>query len=824
MGEPIKIVLTAETEAAANQLYDFARTQGLNFKQVGQAAQEAGAHMGGYIYQFRSAMDAVRFAAADGGPRAAFYAVDEAIRAVIASGTKLGSLVPYVAAVGAAAAVFGAEWLAVMGDVEDSTAQIKKLNSELNQVPAILEKIQLFAKAGLISPAAAKEFADELNGRGPKKYVALDGTLTDKPTEQVEEQGDAGSGLYGGPPSVHTYTRNVPLKEATQEQINADVTGNKLPNVAEEQLKAAAKARELHEQVLEQTRSERAAIEEKYNREIELIKLTAEQAGKLIGPKAYDEATNSDIAALKQKKADELAAVQARALEEQNRKQLEAVRQVEEDKKKLVTDADLQLNTALENFAEQTTAKTKAYWDAVYQAKYANAKDELDREEISEAEFEKKISDAQKEQQAGYKEINAELQKTALLKQEIARADDEARLKQIQGNPFLTGSQKSAQSVPALSDLVSDNAASQQQFQTLADNAAPGSEAQLEALRQVNELKQQGVELQNQLNAAENADNFNYQLGEIIIKLQNIGTLEQQAAAAFGSVWTTATDSISSNLTKVIEGTETWKKALINIYNSVLNELISSVVKMSVQWILQHTLMAAASRLFHTTDLASHVTTETAKTGATAAGESTRTGISALGSLERKAIAELETAWHYIQIGLRSAAHLVGETLNTAYSLVGAIARKAIVIGELQPYIIMAGIEAAAAVASIPYVGPILAPIAAVATIAGLEALAVFNEGGYTGPGGVMDPAGIVHRGEYVFSAPAVQRLGLGTLDALHNGGSPAAAAAAGGAGAGKVSVYSFLDHQQLANHLERNPDHEKWVVDVVRRNSHLIK
>ncbi|MBK8667838.1 MAG: hypothetical protein IPN21_18615 [Burkholderiales bacterium] len=36
----------------------------------------------------------------------------------------------------------------------------------------------------------------------------------------------------------------------------------------------------------------------------------------------------------------------------------------------------------------------------------------------------------------------------------------------------------------------------------------------------------------------------------------------------------------------------------------------------------------------------------------------------------------------------------------------------------------------------------------------------MFAQGGYTGDGGKYDPAGIVHRGEYVFDADAVRRLG----------------------------------------------------------------
>lgn len=45
-----------------------------------------------------------------------------------------------------------------------------------------------------------------------------------------------------------------------------------------------------------------------------------------------------------------------------------------------------------------------------------------------------------------------------------------------------------------------------------------------------------------------------------------------------------------------------------------------------------------------------------------------------------------------------------------------------------------------------------------------------FASGGYTGDGGRLDPAGIVHRGEYVMNADAVKRIGVRNLDALQRG------------------------------------------------------
>jgi len=45
-----------------------------------------------------------------------------------------------------------------------------------------------------------------------------------------------------------------------------------------------------------------------------------------------------------------------------------------------------------------------------------------------------------------------------------------------------------------------------------------------------------------------------------------------------------------------------------------------------------------------------------------------------------------------------------------------------------------------------------------------------FESGGYTGDGGKSEPAGVVHKGEYVLSKRAVERLGVQNLDRMHRG------------------------------------------------------
>jgi hypothetical protein len=106
----------------------------------------------------------------------------------------------------------------------------------------------------------------------------------------------------------------------------------------------------------------------------------------------------------------------------------------------------------------------------------------------------------------------------------------------------------------------------------------------------------------------------------------------------------------------------------------------------------------------------------------------------------------------------------------TTATIANGLIRRAAAFLEAQPYIFLAAVKAASAVADIPYVGPILAPIAAATTFAALEALAVFKQGGFTGAGPSDEVAGVVHRGEFVIPAERVNQVGLGFFEAIRTG------------------------------------------------------
>jgi hypothetical protein len=209
-------------------------------------------------------------------------------------------------------------------------------------------------------------------------------------------------------------------------------------------------------------------------------------------------------------------------------------------------------------------------------------------------------------------------------------------------------------------------------------------------------------------------------------------------------------------------------------------------------------------------EVATHAAGEATKTGATATGASTRGGIR-LG----------ETIFHGIMVAMRVAAHIAGEIISTTVTIAQAVIRG-------MAYLFTAAVGAMAAMGSIPYVGPILAIVAAGAILAeGIHLMGGFEEGGYTGDGGRMEVAGVVHRGEYVMPADVVDRIGVGNLEALHRGGSPAAAAAAAQGNSGKsnkVGVHLHFSDTAMANQLHKSDASEDWVVDVMSRNIHKFR
>lgn len=109
------------------------------------------------------------------------------------------------------------------------------------------------------------------------------------------------------------------------------------------------------------------------------------------------------------------------------------------------------------------------------------------------------------------------------------------------------------------------------------------------------------------------------------------------------------------------------------------------------------------------------------------------------------------------QSGIYKAAFAASKAFAIAQSLVSIQQGIAMAAANPFPYNIAAMASVAAATASI---------VSNISAISGVG----FATGGYTGPGGKYDPAGIVHKGEYVFDKASTNRIGVTQLEALRNG------------------------------------------------------
>lgn len=75
-----------------------------------------------------------------------------------------------------------------------------------------------------------------------------------------------------------------------------------------------------------------------------------------------------------------------------------------------------------------------------------------------------------------------------------------------------------------------------------------------------------------------------------------------------------------------------------------------------------------------------------------------------------------------------------------------------------------------------------------------------FAAGGYTGPGGKYQPAGVVHKGEYIFDQASTNRIGVSNLEALRNGQPLDATLGRSGFGTGVQNVNSDNSRKTTIN------------------------
>jgi len=152
--------------------------------------------------------------------------------------------------------------------------------------------------------------------------------------------------------------------------------------------------------------------------------------------------------------------------------------------------------------------------------------------------------------------------------------------------------------------------------------------------------------------------------------------------------------------------------------------------------------------------------------------------------------------------------------LNLAYGqaeAVGITAAAQAATTSWAPAAISASIASYGAAAGAGNLAYIAALTSGTAFATGLSAAgAAFETGGYTGPGGSSQVAGIVHRGEYVMPKSTVDRIGPGAMDRFRS------SVESGGRGGGGIAIFNFTDMRALEKAFLASGAAKKMIVHTV--------
>lgn len=239
-----------------------------------------------------------------------------------------------------------------------------------------------------------------------------------------------------------------------------------------------------------------------------------------------------------------------------------------------------------------------------------------------------------------------------------------------------------------------------------------------------NQTAQTNVAIASLQNTLGNGDMFSVFTEGVGAALQGFTTLASGAADIIGNTMQTAIDGVSSSIGNAIAKGQDLKTSLQSVSQTIVAEVIGSLVKLGAQYAVNTALEMAGI----TTTTAAKVASEGVKTTASLA-----------------------------TIGVVTGASLA----STAVTTTAQVAAAGTTLAAWLP---------AALVASIGTFGA-AAVVGGAALLSVLALTRGFQGGGYTGGGAVDQVAGVVHGQEYVIPAAATSRIGVNNLDRMVSGG-----------------------------------------------------
>lgn len=224
----------------------------------------------------------------------------------------------------------------------------------------------------------------------------------------------------------------------------------------------------------------------------------------------------------------------------------------------------------------------------------------------------------------------------------------------------------------------------------------------------------------------------------------------------------------------IMEG-QNFEEMMHNISQTIIKEVISSFIKMGIQWVAQQLMMATVGKTIQTQELATS---------------------QALAQTQAMALTmAYATPAYYASVATLGSAVTAGTTA------------------------LMAGLASTKAMAMSSSMG--------------------FAEGGYTGAGGKYEPAGIVHKGEYVFTQEDVARIGLNNLESMHRNDNSTTNNSVTNAitnyannynttnnnngGKQSVSIINVVDPNMVKDYMQTS-EGSKVILNTIRNNPRQVK
>lgn len=229
----------------------------------------------------------------------------------------------------------------------------------------------------------------------------------------------------------------------------------------------------------------------------------------------------------------------------------------------------------------------------------------------------------------------------------------------------------------------------------------------------------------------------------------------EQARDATESILGDATSSISGSIQGLVKGTESLGDAFGNLAGDIANSMLSAFSEITARFLVMQALKLAGIEAEATETVAAEGVKTTAKL--TTDAVTTASSLSSIGTV--------------LTANLAAAAETLASWAPAALTAsIGTFGAAAVVGGS--------------------------ALVAAYALLKG------FSEGGYTGAGGKYEPAGVVHKGEVVWSQADIRRFGgVSAVEALRTGNvTPITSARMTGGSQGQAGTTSAAGFQQNIN------------------------